>query len=271
MNRARELRSRIKEADCNTGSSDVSSLASKSEIQRQRRSRQLEATQRLLEGQNNFTESSGRSVGSKSFRDEGSTHRVKSDDRSESRVRCEPSSQRYNHSIISQKRLGQIHRRYQTPSDTNSLTSRQNHDANLSRYTGEDDDYTPTKNHSKGIGTMNKLRTTSNDAMPVETTPTTLREMPIEGRGRGRGRGRPRPLGSGGTSSLSELSRSSKSIPCVAMATDQMADSRSRSPSIARINSSSHESKSHQKNGDDIILLSLQSYLRYALIVKRTS
>ena len=63
MSRARELRSRIKDAEHHPGSSDAS-LTSRSERQRQRRSRQLEATQKLLDGHaGGFAEvSSGRSV-----------------------------------------------------------------------------------------------------------------------------------------------------------------------------------------------------------------
>lgn len=276
ISRARELRSRIKEADCDQGS-DLSSLASKSEIQRQRRSRQLEATQRLLDGQGggfNLAESSsGRSIESKS--------RQKAI--SESRARHESSQQRYDHdekpvgkggnksssdinethSIISQKHLGQIHRRYQKPTEDSSMTSKL---GARSTSHSEEDDFTMAMKESKSIeGTSNFRATSSSDAIPEDTVQRTLREKPIGGRGRGRGRGRQRPSGSGGTSSLGELSRSSKSLSrAPAAVKDQMVDARSRSPSARRIDSSSsHPSQSRQQeNAGDSVALPLQSYLK---------
>lgn len=98
MDRARELRSRIKDSD-QASSSEVSSIASKSEFQRQRRSKQLEATQKLLDGGFDLTlynhdeqPVEGRSSGN---------NRTQSTE---------------SHSIISKTQLSQIqNNRYETP------------------------------------------------------------------------------------------------------------------------------------------------------------
>ena len=293
VSRARELRSRIKEPDA----SDVSSLASKSEIQRLRRSRQLEATQRLLDGQvgglnNNFSEtaSSGRSVSSKSYRDEG--RRVKGE--SSSVEPTTPMQRRYNHdkqpvggrsgsndggethSIISQKHLGQIHKRYHhNPTDDASAETRYSH------HRPKEEDYIQSMNEARGTAHAsenNKFRHSNSEQQvsqkfrPSPSEPVvqedmamiqhSLRDKPIEGRGRGRGRGRSTP-GSAASSSLGELSRSSKSHSRPhAVAKDQMADAviRSRSPA-QRVHSTSSRPNQSSHAKDESEATALQMYL----------
>lgn len=256
MNRARELRSRMKDSDYHDGASSVTSMASKSEIARQRRSRQLEATQRLLDGQGggfNLTEpsSSGRSVSSKPVGDDRSRQAP-----SESRPHRAPTSSKAldrdgqllgsesSHSIISQKHLGQIHRRYEKPADTES----------------------PRRLDAETLETRlleNRYTPQPSSAMLDDTPHSTLRDRPVvEGRGRGRGRGRARPSGSGGTSSLGEHSRSSKSHSHSSstrkedvMEESRLASSPPRQPSAAA---------RQQQKTDESEKRALQAYLKCA-------
>jgi len=159
MNRAQELRAKKKEVDLNQDSStDLSSLASQSEIQRQRRSRQLEATQKLLDGQVSglkSTESlSGRSVGNKSFGDGVNGQQNENRGGRESALihaeRPIGGSSNGTHSIIPQKQLGHIHRQYQDPAENISVASHSNITADV--------DLPTTLNESKRAGNSNKLR-----------------------------------------------------------------------------------------------------------------
>ena len=305
MSRARELRSRIKESDSssnNNNHSDVSSLASsskshikiqnqamaKSEIQRQRRSRQLEATQKLLDGGFDFIEQSStypstQAVGtSHQTSDRHETARVERCNHDEQPVgkrRASSTHTQHNnetsHSIISQKQLGQIHRRYQTPSTTtessNSSTMKSDYHYAQQKYSTKEEDYNDkiAGNSSKS---KFKSKSTFNEQEDNMIQRSVREEMPqlTGSRGRGRGRGRSRPSGSGGTSSLGELSRSRTSNRSLAHALSAagagvskheiQADSRSNSPS----NTSRSYNLSRKDNGNKDFEKeqAIQSYLK---------
>ena len=258
MNRAQELRAKKKEVDFNQdASSDLSSLASQSEIQRQRRSKQLEATQKLLDGQvgalKSAETSSGSSVGTKSFGDGGNGQQNENRGGRDSAPNHDErpvggSSNAVTHSIISQKQLGNIHRQYQAPAESNPMTSRSNLSSKSSRITAEDD-FLKTINESKRVGSSDKLK-------------PTLREMPIEGRGRGRGRGRSNPSLSGGTVGLGEVFGSARSISRGSEGDKEEEVFKSRSPRTTRIHSSSSQSLHSRPESVDAVTRSLQSYLK---------
>lgn len=287
MNRARELRSRIREDDHDQGVlSDVSSLASKSEMQRQRRIRQLEATQRLLDGQVggfDLTESSsGGSISGKgrSYRKDGHRQKVKSDGMQENnsirqsapydhdeqpvgrRGGMHPhSSDSEPHSVISQQHLSRIHKRYQKPSASNDpLASTLDSSVRSNQY-NHDEGRIRSTNESNG-GVVQQFGPMPTNEMPENSVRDSLIQKPQGGRGRGRGR-RKSPHDS--STSLGELSRSSKSLSHTsATVKDQMADSGSRSPSTTRINPSSpHRSQSMEAKGNTSEALAAHSYLRY--------
>ena len=309
MSRARELRSRIKESDSSSNNnihSDVSSLASsskshikiqkqamaKSEIQRQRRSRQLEATQKLLDGGFDFIEqsstypstqavgSSSRSSSSHQTSDRHETTRVERSNHDEQPVGKRSASSTHtqhnnetSHSIISQKQLGQIHRRYQTPSTTessNSLTMKlAYHDAEK-KYSTKEEEY---NDEIVDSSSKSKFKSTFNEQEDNMIQRSVREEMPqlTGSRGRGRGRGRSRPSGSGGTSSLGELSRSRSSNKSLLHALssagagerkhESQADSqKSNSPSNTRSNNLS--SRKHNADEDFEKEQAIQSYLK---------
>lgn len=251
MNRARELRSRIKEAEGNQGTADASSLASKSELQRQQRSRQLEAAQRLLDSQTsgiNVTGfGSGNPVSKKSFDDEirrsvgGRSGRAL--DGSETKT------------AVSQKTVN-AHILYQERLPSKRTNSNQYFEGELD-LTNMDK---PTR-HSSSI------------AVTDDDTHPTVREVAVEVKGRGRGRGRSRPSISGGESSVGEIPGSRKSQ----VVDDNILPARTRSPhSTSTMSSSSSSNRIHnmQVRRDDPSIRdhsSVQSYLRYATRAKRVS
>ena len=306
MSRARELRSRIKESDSSSNNnhhSDVSSLASsskshikiqkqamvKSEIQRQRRSRKLEATQKLLDGGFDFIEqsstypstqavgSSSRSSSSHQTSDRHETTRVERYNHDEQPVGKRSASSTHtqhnnetSHSIISQKQLGQIHRRYQTPSTTessNSSTMKSDYHDAQQKYSTKEEDY---NDEIVDSSSKSKFKSTFNEHEDNMIQRSVREEIPqlTGSRGRGRGRGRSRPSGSGGTSSLGELSRSRSSNKSLLHALssagerkhESQADSRSHSPSNTRSNNLS--SRKHNANEDFEKEQAIQSYLK---------
>ena len=309
MSRARELRSRIKESDSSSNNnihSDVSSLASsskshieiqkqamvKSEIQRQRRSRKLEATQKLLDGGFDFIEqsstypstqavgSSSRSSSSHQTSDRHETTRVERSNHDEQPVGKRSASSTHtqhnnetSHSIISQKQLGQIHRRYQTPSTTessNSSTMKSDYHDAQQKYSMKGEDY---NDKIVGNSSKSKYKSTFNEQEDNMIQRSVREEIPqlTGSRGRGRGRGRSRPSGSGGTSSLGELSRSRSSNKSLLHALssagagerkhESQADSqKSNSPSNTRSNNLS--SRKHNADEDFEKEQAIQSYLK---------
>ena len=264
MNRAQELRAKKKEVDFNQdASSDLSSLASQSEIQRQRRSKQLEATQKLLDGQvgglKSAETSSGRSVGTKPFGDGGNGLQIENRGGRDSAPYHDErpvggSSNASTHSIISQKQLGNIHRQYQAPAESNPMTSRSDLSAKLSLITAKDD-FLKAINESKRVGNSDKSR--MEDALKP-----TLREMPLEGRGRGRGRGRSNPSLSGGTVGLGEVFGSARSLSRGSAGDKEEVGYKSRSPRTTRIHSLSSQSLNSRPKSIDAVTTSLQSYLK---------
>ena len=195
MNRARELRSRRKDTEPHRGASDAS-LASRSELQRQRRSRQLEATQKLLDGRvggfdNNSTEPSrgtGRSAGS--VHSQGSRPNANSVDAydgggarggggASAQHRTAPgrsaSEGTESPSVVSQKYMRRIREKFTQPAenDASSLDSRPKRDL----------DERSTRYHVKEDGM--KFESLSSDATPHRGMTQSLREKSLEGRGRG--------------------------------------------------------------------------------------
>ena len=239
MIRAQELRAKKKEVDLNhTG--DVSpSPVSQSELQRQRRSRQLEATQKLLDaagqlggGNKTFDVISGKSNLALNPDDErpiGGSGAARRDD----------AARAHSSVIASQKQLGQIPRQYET-SIENLTSSLQN-----ARLVG---------NESK-----------------KEILQPSVGEMPLEGRGRGRGRGR-----SSNVSSITDVFVGDVLIPRISSASSKgggevVVDIKSSRSSITTGTHSSNSSesihsRSRRESVDDVVSSSLQSYLKGRLV-----
>lgn len=183
-NRAKELRSKLKQREGDQAANKTASATSKVDLQRQRRSRQLEETQRLLDGYDlknlNGTvyhkpESAACSDGS-----------VVSHRRSESR----------------NKVLSDLSTRQVDNADARSIATREQLGLIQSKYKDKGEYATLTKERSV---TRNENGTfVERPQLPDELPTSNLREHPIEGRGRGRGRGR----STSHCSSLSEVSQS---------------------------------------------------------------
>ena len=240
MNRAQELRAKKKEVDINhTGDTSPSSPVSQSELQRQRRSRQLEATQKLLDavgqlggGNKTFDVISGKSNLALNPDDErpiGGSGAARRDD----------TAHAHGSVIASQKQLGQIPRQYET-SIENLTSSLQN--ASL-------------------VGNESKK----------EILQPSVREMPLEGRGRGRGRGR-----SNNVSSFTDVFVGDVFIPRISSASSKgggevVVDIKSSRSSITTGTHSSNSSqsihsRSRRESVDDVVSNSLQSYLKGRLV-----
>ena len=175
----------MKEREKNQSSSSIREAtpsASKADLQRQRRSRQLEETQRLLDGYDlGSFDSSATSI-----------KHLGSDPGMRRRVKQEKVQDADTHSVISTEQLGRIHNKYK---DSDATMNRRARDVAL---------LTNAKSITRN-GTFVEP--------PVLDDTTTLRgERPIEGRGRGRGRGRIATETAGSNeSSLGEMSQSRRS------------------------------------------------------------
>ena len=249
MNRARELRSRIKETEGNQGRAESPSLASKSELQRQQRSRQLEATQKLLDSQtggiNGTGFGSGRPIVKKSSDDEarnlierpagGSSSRGLNGSEAELTVSQKP---------------GGPYPQYQKP-----LPSKWSLHSNSNQYF---DGELTNVDLSKRESSLSKNMQTLSIAATEDVIHSSVREISVEVKGRGRGRGRARPSISGGESYIGEIHGSRQS----AVNNESQFDSRSRSPfSTSTISSSSNRKNDKKEERDDS---AVQAYLRYA-------
>jgi hypothetical protein len=243
MNRARELRSRIKEAEGNQGTTDTSSQVSNSELQRQQRSRQLEATQKLLNSQksgiNGIGLGSEVQVSKASFDDKGRNLYERPIGGSSRRVLGSSSTDHF----VTEK-----------PQYPQPMTSKLSLHAN-SNYL-EEDFVAADVDKSKRDGNLsNKMRTLSITAAE-DGVHSTVREMPIEVKGRGRGRGRPRPSITGCETYIGEVHGSRQSV-----AVNDRIECRSKSPySTSTTSSSSMQINDKQERRDDA---AIQSYLRY--------
>ena len=173
-------RSKLKEREKNQSSSSIREAtpsASKADLQRQRRSRQLEETQRLLDGYD---------LGSFDNRATSTKH-LGSDPGMRRRVEQEKVQD--THSVISMEQLGRIHNKYKDA------------DATMNRRARDIASLTNAKSITRN-GTFVEP--------PVLDDTTTLRERPVEGRGRGRGRIATGTAGSN-DSNLGEISQSRRS------------------------------------------------------------
>ena len=239
MNRAQELRAKKKEVDLNHTGDISPSPVSQSELQRQRRSRQLEATQKLLDaagplgGMKTTDVISGKSNLALNPEDERPIGGSGAD------VRRDDTAHAHGSVIASQKQLGRIPRQYET-SIENLTSSLQN--ASL-------------------VGNESKK----------EILQPSVREMPLEGRGRGRGRGR-----SNNVSSITDVFVGDVLIPRISSASSKgggevVVDIKSSRSSITTGTHSSNSSKSvhsrsRRESVDDVVSNSLQSYLKGRLV-----
>jgi hypothetical protein len=276
MDRAQELRTKKKEIDLNQESStDLSSFASQSEIQRQRRSRQLEETQKLLDGKGGgLKPTESLSVGStriNSFSDGGNSQRIEKRGRESALpfderpvgggTKALPFDEqpvgggsKGTHSIVTEKQLGNIHRQYQEKSESSSVSSRSNLNAKSITAAAEDD-FLRIINESKRVGTLDA-------SMLEDPIRPALREMPQEGRGRGRGRGRSHPSLTGGTAGLGESRGSAGSLSHISATGNEEFGFKSNSPWTTKVHSSSSQSLHSRSESVNAVTKSLQSYVK---------
>ncbi len=236
MNRARELRSRIKEAEGNQCTTDSSSQVSNSELQRQQRSRQLEATQKLLNSQKGGINGIG-------FGSEVQVDKTSLDDEGRNLNEGPISTDHF----VTQKQFPQ------------PLPSKLSHANSI--YL-EEDFVTANVDKSKRDGNLSKKMHTLSITATEDKVHSTVREMSNEVKGRGRGRGRPRPSVSGGDSYIGEVHGSRQS----AAVTDRI-DCRSKSPYSTSTKSSSsmqiNDKQDRCDDDDDDDDDAIESYLRY--------
>jgi len=247
VDRARELRSRRKEEGPKIEPSDSSSV-SKSELQRQRRSRQLEATQRLLDAQQaefNFASSSSGSRGSanRDSSDKESTLLLREsfrDDRS-----IEASSRHgdsKSHSIISRKSLGRLRENFQHSAefdqivlDTERVAINESSRDLQMQMSRRDDVSENIRKRMKpqivapksGSSATSEL-TSSVRSLRERDERANLGERPQEGRGRGRGRRKHNNENS--ALGLAEQSQTSRSVTYSSFSNKSSIHDRDESP-----------------------------------------
>lgn len=240
MNRARELRSRIKEAEGIQGTID-SSLVSKSETQRQQRIRQLEATQKLLNSQTNGINGIG-------FGSEAQFVRSSFDDGRQNLI--EQPVRGSNRRIHDGSGTNPIEKLSQYEKPMSSKSSLQ---TNMNNF--EEEFFTTSLEKTRMDVNLSKSMQTLSLAATEDGMQSTVREMPIEVKGRGRGRGRSRPSVSGGESYIEEAHGSRQSAVVI-----ESVDSRTKSPySTSTFSSSSIRVNDKNEGYDDA---AIQSYLR---------
>lgn len=234
MIRAQELRAKKKEVDLNHTGDISPSPVSQSELQRQRRSLQLEATQKLLDAAGQL----GGGIKTSDVISGKSNVALNPDDErpigGSGAVRRDDTAHAHSSVIASQKQLGQIPRQYET-SIKNLTSSLQN--ASL-------------------VGNESKK----------EILQPSVGEMPLEGRGRGRGRGR-----SNNVSSFTDGFVDDVLIPRISSASSKggevVVDIKSSRSSITTDTHSSNSSqsihsRSRRESVDHVMSKPLQSYLK---------
>lgn len=212
---------------------------SRADLQRQRRSRQLEETQRLLDGYglNNFDDENFKPESAANTTDDVVARRRAKQDKTTRDGRS--SNLRGNadtHSVISREHLGQIHSKY-THSDVHEASS-DGHGRNTKEYASLTKERNVTRN-----GTFVEAPT-AELFVPNNISNSSLRERPLEGRGRGRGRGRI-ATASSHASSLGEMSQISRSY------------------SNSREQTGSSRIKTADQRNASISSEAVESYLRY--------
>ena len=209
---------------------------SKAELQRQRRSRQLEETQRLLDGYDSIRFE-------KETKDDDASSQKMAKQEETTTIQRDHSSLKSNefdsHSVVSQEHLGRIR-----SGKYNSDEVR--HKKKSAEYASLTKGKSVTRNGT--FVDSSQSLSVFRDDVPLST----LGERPIEGRGRGRGRGRITTAGSH-SSSLGEKSHSSESI----------SNSQSRKMVEQRGSREVNETSHNQKSS----AASLQSYLRLVVSV----
>jgi hypothetical protein len=210
---------------------------SRADLQRQRRSRQLEETQRLLDGYglNNFDDENFKPEAAANTTDDVvARRRAKQDNTTRDGRSSNLRDNADTHSVISREHLGQIHRKY-THSDVHEASSD-------GRNTKEYASLTKERNVTRN-GTFVEAPT-GESFVPNNISNSSLRERPLEGRGRGRGRGRI-ATASSHASSLGEMSQIS------------------RSNSNSREQTGSSRIKTVDQRNASISSEAVESYLRY--------
>ena len=206
---------------------------SKAELQRQRRSRQLEETQRLLDGYDSIRFE-------KETKDDDASSQKMAKQEETTTIQRDHSSLKSNefdsHSVVSQEHLGRIR-----SGKYNSDEVR--HKKKSAEYASLTKGKSVTRNGT--FVDSSQSLSVFRDDVPLST----LGERPIEGRGRGRGRGRITTADSH-SSSLGEKSHSSGSIQSIKMVEQ-------------RGSREGHETSHNQKSS----AASLQSYLRLVVSV----
>ncbi|KAL3777315.1 hypothetical protein ACHAWO_005081 [Cyclotella atomus] len=177
MNRAKELRSKLKEREgtqATSSSNNTPSKASKADLQRQRRSRQLEETQRLLDGYDlNNLNGAAYNPESAVCSDASVVSRRASNQDKESSHSSTRHIDASAHSIVSREQLGRIQSKYNSNAGKVMSTDRRDRDR---EYAALSKERCITRN-----GTS-----VEPPQLPDELPTLNLRDHPIEGRGRGR-------------------------------------------------------------------------------------
>lgn len=208
-NRAKELRLKMKERET-SGEQSSSIASSKANLQRQRRSRQLEETQRLLDGydlnNNNNLETAPHKSDTNTDVSVASRRRAKKDRVTSSGIAAAHSSKQRDddhantQSVVSKEQLARIHGKY------DESTSRREGGSSEKR----NKEYAALSMESRVTRNGTFVETAGSSARLDDGPTCTLREqLPVEGRGRGRGRNRGTISSSHG-SSLGEMSQSMK-------------------------------------------------------------
>lgn len=204
------MKMKERESSGEPSSSNVSSSASsKANLQRERRSRQLEETQRLLDGYdlNNLDTAAHKSDfdTNTDVVSVASRRRAKKDRVTSSNSAAHYSKQRSEdhvntQSVVSKEHLARIHGKYNdsTASREGGSTEKRNKE------------YAALSVESKVTRNGTFIETAGSSARLDNGPTASLREQPIEGRGRGRGRNRSATTSGSHGSSLGEMSQSMK-------------------------------------------------------------
>lgn len=179
-------------------------LASKADLQRQRRSRQLEETQRLLDEHVVF-------FNSKPVNNKTVPRRAREEMDVKDNIRTTQKTGADSHSVISREQLGHIHSQYK-----NTQFSDISNESAKKRTSNRDESYGLQIKEEKMTEekSCNDILRASEFPSPTAESAITsnVRQRPLEGRGRGRGRGRI-VTSESNASILGEMPLSSRSIP----------------------------------------------------------
>ena len=194
-----------------SGEQSSSIASSKANLQRQRRTRQLEETQRLLDGydlnNNNNLETASHKSDTNTDVSAASRRRAKKDRVTSSSIAAAHSSKQRDEDrvntqgVVSKEQLARIHGKY------DESTSRREGDSSEKR----NKEYAALSMESRVTRNGTFVETAGSSARLDDGPTCTLREqLPVEGRGRGRGRNKRSTTSGSHGSSLGEMSQSMK-------------------------------------------------------------